>query len=38
VLLHRGRILGGLDPHGADVERQFFQRLLEADQAEQRPR
>jgi ABC-2 type transport system ATP-binding protein len=38
VLLHRGRILGGLDPHCADVERQFFQRLLEADQAEQRPR
>ena len=38
VLLHHGRILGGLDPHGADVEHQFFQRLLEADRAEQRPR
>ena len=38
VLLHRGRILGGLDPHGADVEHQFFQRLLQADQTEQRPR
>jgi ABC-2 type transport system ATP-binding protein len=37
VLLHHGRILGGLDPHGVDVERQFFQRLLEADRAEQRP-
>ena len=37
LLLHHGRILGGLDPHGADVEHQFFQRLLEADQAEQRP-
>ena len=38
VLLHHGRILGGLDPHGVDVERQFFQRLLQADRAEQRPR
>jgi ABC-2 type transport system ATP-binding protein len=37
VLLHHGQILGGLDPHGADVEHQFFQRLLEADRAEQRP-
>jgi hypothetical protein len=27
-----------LDPHGADVGHQFFQRLLEADRAEQRPR
>ena len=38
LLLHHGQILGGLDPHGADVEHQFFQRLLEADRAEQRPR
>ena len=38
VLLHHGRILGGLDPHGSDVEHQFFQRLLQADQTEQRPR
>jgi ABC-2 type transport system ATP-binding protein len=38
VLLHHGRLLGSLDPHGADVEHQFFQRLLEADQAQQRPR
>jgi ABC-2 type transport system ATP-binding protein len=38
VLMHHGRILGGLDPHGTDVEHQFFQRLLEADQAKQRPR
>jgi ABC-2 type transport system ATP-binding protein len=38
VLLHHGRIIGGLDPHGADVEHQFFQRLLQADRAEQRPR
>ena len=38
VLLHHGRILGGLDPHGADVEHQFFQRLVQADRAEQRPR
>ena len=37
LLLHHGRILGGLDPHGAEVEHQFFQRLLEADRAEQRP-
>jgi ABC-2 type transport system ATP-binding protein len=38
LLLHHGRILGGLDPHSADVEHQFFHRLLHADQAEQRPR
>ena len=38
VVLHHGRILGGLDPHGADVEHQFFQRILRADRAEQRPR
>jgi ABC-2 type transport system ATP-binding protein len=38
VLLHHGRILGGLDPHGADVEHEFFQRILEADQAKQKPR
>ena len=38
VLLHHGRILGGLDPHGADVEHQFFQRILQADRAEQKPR
>jgi ABC-2 type transport system ATP-binding protein len=38
VLLHHGRIIGGLDPHGADVEHQFFQRLLQADRTEQMPR
>ena len=38
VLLHHGQTLGGLDPHGTDVEHQFFQRLLEADQAKQLPR
>jgi ABC-2 type transport system ATP-binding protein len=38
LLLHHGRILGGLDPHGADVEHQFFHRILQADRAEQRPR
>jgi ABC-type Mn2+/Zn2+ transport system ATPase subunit len=38
LLLHHGQILGSLDPYGADVEHQFFQRLLEADRAEQRPR
>jgi hypothetical protein len=27
-----------LDPYGADVEHQLFQRLLEADRAEQRSR
>jgi ABC-2 type transport system ATP-binding protein len=37
LLLHHGRIIGGLDPHGVDVEHQFFQRLLEADRAEQKP-
>jgi ABC-2 type transport system ATP-binding protein len=37
LLLHHGQILGDLDPHGADVEHQFFERLLEADRAEQRP-
>ena len=34
VLLHHGQIIEGLDPHGADVEHQFFQRLLEADHRE----
>ena len=38
LLLHHGRIIGGLDPHGVDVEHQFFQRVLEADRAEPRRR
>jgi ABC-2 type transport system ATP-binding protein len=33
VLLHRGRALGELDPAGADVEREFFARVLVADRA-----
>ena len=31
MVLHRGRALGELDPAGADVERAFFARVLEAD-------
>lgn len=33
-VLHRGRIVGGLDPHGADLERTFFESLLAVDAAE----
>lgn len=32
VVLHRGRSLGELDPTGADLERAFFARVLDADQ------
>lgn len=31
TVLHRGRIIGGLDPRGVDVERQFFGMVLAAD-------
>lgn len=34
VLLHHGRQLGTLDPRGDDVERAFFDRVLDADLAE----
>ncbi len=33
-LLHRGRIIGNLDPGGADLERQFFDRVYEFDRVE----
>lgn len=31
VVLHRGRVLGELNPTGADIERAFFARVLDAD-------
>lgn len=34
TVLHRGRLLGTLDPTGLDVERQFFAMALAADLAE----
>jgi len=30
-IMHRGRIVGSLDPAGVDLERQFFRRIHEAD-------
>ncbi|GAA1430039.1 hypothetical protein GCM10009616_13580 [Microlunatus lacustris] len=38
VVLHRGRLLGELEPDGQDVERAFFERVLEADRAATEPR
>lgn len=32
TLLHRGRIIGGLDPTGVDLERQFFEKIHQDDQ------
>ena len=33
TVLHRGAVVGRLDPLGADVERQFFDMVLHADLA-----
>ena len=33
-VLHRGRMVGELDPHGADLERMFFEMILAVDTAE----
>lgn len=33
VVLHGGRLLGELEPRGQDVERAFFERVLQADRA-----
>ena len=35
TVLHRGRVVGALDPAAADVERQFFAMVLAADVAEE---
>ena len=32
-VLHRGRIIGTLDPHGVDLERRFFDMVLADDEA-----
>ncbi|MGP3974384.1 ABC transporter ATP-binding protein [Streptomyces sp. 8N114] len=32
TVLHRGRIVGGLDPRGFDLERAFFDLIYQADQ------
>jgi ABC-2 type transport system ATP-binding protein len=34
TVLHRGRIIGILDPHGVDLERRFFDMVLAEDEAE----
>lgn len=36
-ILHHGRILDSLAPHGPDLERRFFEIVLAADRAEERP-
>ena len=33
-VLHRGRMVGELDPHGVDLERVFFAMILAVDTAE----
>ena len=33
-VMHRGRIVGGLDPTGTDLERTFFDLILAVDQAD----
>ena len=37
VVLHRGRMIGSLDPRAADVERQFFAMALAADTDDPQP-
>lgn len=32
TVLHRGRVVGGLDPRGIDLERAFFDLIYQADQ------
>ena len=36
-VMHRGRMVGNLDPHGVDLERSFFELILSVDQAQQEP-
>ena len=36
-VMHRGRMVGSLDPHGIDLERRFFDLILSVDQAQQEP-
>jgi ABC-2 type transport system ATP-binding protein len=31
-VIHRGRIIGGIDPSGVDIERTFFDLVLDADE------
>ena len=38
VVLHAGRTLGELDPRSQDVERAFFERVLQADRGSTAPR
>lgn len=33
TVLHRGVVVGGLDPHGTDLEKAFFDKIYAADQA-----
>jgi len=34
-VMHGGRMVGNLDPHGVDLERAFFELILSVDQAQQ---
>ncbi len=36
-VMHRGRLVGNLEPHGVDLERRFFELILAVDQAEPEP-
>ncbi len=36
-VMHRGRLVGNLEPHGVDLERSFFELILAVDQAEPEP-
>jgi len=37
TVMHRGRIVGALDPTGVDLERTFFDLVLTVDEADDRP-
>jgi ABC-2 type transport system ATP-binding protein len=36
-VMHRGRLVGSLEPHGVDLERRFFEMILAIDEAEPEP-
>ena len=36
-VMHRGRLVGSLEPHGVELERRFFELILAINQAEPEP-
>jgi ABC-2 type transport system ATP-binding protein len=36
-VMHRGRLVGSLEPHGVELERRFFELILAFDQAQPEP-